>query len=154
MSDRTFHVALYHPEIPQNTGNIGRLCLAVDATLHLVHPLSFDTDEKAVRRAGLDYWKHVRLVEHEDEAAFWAWVADRRVLPFSTAGGAPYTRIRFAPGDVLLFGCETVGLPRDLIEERGAHIIPMVGATRSLNLANAASIVVYEALRQLRPELF
>jgi tRNA (cytidine/uridine-2'-O-)-methyltransferase len=154
LSERTFHVALYHPEIPQNTGNIGRLCLAVDATLHLVHPLSFDTDEKAVRRAGLDYWKHVRLVEHEDEASFWAWVGDRRVLPFSSHGGAPYTRIRFEPGDVLLFGRETVGLPPELIAARGAHIIPMVGATRSLNLANAASIVAYEALRQLRPELF
>jgi tRNA (cytidine/uridine-2'-O-)-methyltransferase len=154
LSERSFHVALYHPEIPQNTGNIGRLCLAVDATLHLVHPLSFDTDEKAVRRAGLDYWKYVRLVEHEDEAAFWAWVGARQVWPFSSHGDAPYTRIRFAPGDVLLFGRETVGLPADVIEARGAHTIPMVGATRSLNLANAASIVAYEALRQLRPELF
>ncbi len=148
------HVALYHPEIPQNTGNIGRLCLAVDATLHLVHPLSFDTSEKAVRRAGLDYWKQVRLVEHPDEISFWSWVGERRVHLYSSHGTRPYTACAYAPGDVLLFGCETVGLPEDLVSARGAWRIPMIGATRSLNLANAASIVVYEALRQLEPQLF
>lgn len=148
------HVALYHPEIPQNTGNIGRLCLGLDATLHLVRPLSFDIDEKAVRRAGLDYWKHVRLVDHADEDAFWSWVGDRRVHPFSSHGERPYTACRYERGDVLLFGRETVGLPPELVASRGAFHIPMIGPIRSLNLANAVSVVCYEALRQLRPDLF
>ncbi len=148
------HVALYHPEIPQNTGNIGRLCLGLDATLHLVHPLSFQTDEKAVRRAGLDYWKHVRLVEHPDEDAFWRWVADRRVHLFSSHGARPYSACRYERGDVLLFGRETVGLPTGLVAARGAFHIPMVGPIRSLNLANAVAVVCYEALRQLEPDLF
>lgn len=148
------HVALYHPEIPQNTGNVGRLCLGVDATLHLVHPLAFDTSEKAVRRAGLDYWKQVRLVEHADEAAFWGWVADRPVHLFSSHGARPYTACPYEPGSVLLFGRETVGLPRDLVEARGAWHIPMIGPTRSLNLANAVAVVVYEALQRTEPALF
>lgn len=148
------HVALYHPEIPQNTGNIGRLCLGLDATLHLVHPLSFDTDEKAVRRAGLDYWKHVRLVEHPDEEAFWAWALSRRVHLFSSHGQRPYSACRYERGDVLLFGRETVGLPPELVTARGAFHIPMVGPIRSLNLANAVAVVCYEALRQLEPDLF
>lgn len=148
------HIVLYHPEIPQNTGNIGRLCLGIDASLHLVHPLSFDISEKAVRRAGLDYWKHVRLVEHVDEAAFWAWAADRRVFLFSSHGERPYSAVRYQPGDVLVFGRETVGLPADLVAARGACSIPMIGPIRSLNLSNAVSIVAYEATRQLVPALF
>lgn len=148
------HIALYHPEIPQNTGNIGRLCLGIGATLHLVHPLSFDTSEKAVRRAGLDYWKDVEKREHPDEDAFWSWVGERRVFLFSSHGAAPYTRAAYAPGDVLVFGRETVGLPPELVAARGAWRIPMPGATRSVNLSNAVAIVAYEALRQLRPELF
>jgi tRNA (cytidine/uridine-2'-O-)-methyltransferase len=154
MARHDLHLALYHPEIPQNTGNIGRLCLGIDATLHLVHPLSFDVSEKAVRRAGLDYWKHVRLLEHPDEEAFWAWAAGRRVHLFSSHGKRPYTAIDWQPGDVLLFGRETVGLPKELVAERGAWSIPMIGATRSLNLANAVSIVAYEALQALAPEVF
>jgi tRNA (cytidine/uridine-2'-O-)-methyltransferase len=148
------HVALYHPEIPPNTGNIGRLCLGVGATLHLVHPLSFDTSEKAVRRAGLDYWKHVKRVEHADERSFWDWASERRVHLFSSRGSRPYTACVHAPGDVLLFGKETSGLPDDLIDARGAYFIPMTGPTRSLNLANAVAVVVYSALQQLQPDLF
>lgn len=154
MAGPDLHIALYHPEIPQNTGNIGRLCVGIDATLHLVHPLSFQVDERAVRRAGLDYWKHVRLVEHADEAAFWAWAEGRRVHLYSSHGARPYTAVKYAPGDVLLFGRETVGLPRELVLERGAWHIPMIGPIRSLNVANAASIVAYEALRQLDPTHF
>ncbi len=154
MARHDLHVALYHPEIPGNAGNIGRLCLGIDATLHLVHPLSFDTSEKAVRRAGLDYWKHVRLVEHPSEAAFWAWVADRPVYALSSHGRRPYTAIPWAPGAVLLFGRESVGLPAELVAERGAWNIPMIGPTRSLNLSNAVSVVVYEGVRALQPALF
>ncbi|MFZ5482173.1 MAG: tRNA (cytidine(34)-2'-O)-methyltransferase [Myxococcota bacterium] len=153
MPEPLFHIALVHPEIPQNTGNVGRLCLAVGARLHLVHPLSFQTDEKAVRRAGLDYWKHVDVVEHADLDAFLAWLGPRRDHRFSSHGVTPYTRVDYAAGDVLVFGRESVGLPRDFVGDRGVRI-PMVGATRSLNLSNAAAVVAYAALQRLRPELF
>jgi len=148
------HIALYHPEIPPNTGNIGRLCLGIGAALHVVHPIGFSMDAKTVRRAGLDYWKHVDLHEHQDEAAFWEWVADRPVHLFSKRGGASYVHCPFAVGDVLLFGCETVGLPAELIAARGAFQIPMTGPTRSLNLSNAVAVVAYQALQSVRPELF
>lgn len=148
------HVALYHPEIPQNTGNIGRLCAGIGARLHVVHPIGFSMDEKYVRRAGLDYWKHVDLQEHADAAAFWAWAEGRRVHLFSSHGSQPYTRCAFQSGDVLLFGKETTGLPKELIAERGAYQIPMSGVTRSLNLGNAVAVVVYQALQTVRPGLF
>ena len=95
------HIALHCPEIPPNTGNVGRLCVAVGATLHVIHPIGFSMDEKQVRRAGLDYWKHLQLVEHADDAAFWAWAADRRVHLFSSHGASPYTACPYAEGDVL-----------------------------------------------------
>lgn len=148
------HIALYHPEIPQNTGNVGRLCVGLGLRLHLVHPFSFDITEKAVRRAGLDYWKHLDLAEHADEAAFWDWAAPRRVHLFSSHGTRPYTSCPWQPGDVLLFGRETVGLPKDLVSVRGAWRIPMTGPTRSLNLGNAVAVVAYRALESLRPEIF
>lgn len=148
------HVVLYHPEIPQNTGNIGRLCVGIGAVLHLVRPLSFDTSEAAVRRAGLDYWKLLDLVDHPDEAAFWAWAEGRRVHLYSSHGRTPYTRCAYARGDVLVFGRESVGLPPELVAERGAFHIPMTGPVRSLNLSNAAAVVAYEAMRQLEPQLF
>jgi tRNA (cytidine/uridine-2'-O-)-methyltransferase len=148
------HLALVNPEIPQNAGNIGRLSLAVGARLHLVHPLGFHTDEKAVRRAGLDYWRHVDVQEHADLDAFAAWLEGRRSWSFSSHGRGPYTGIRFAEGDVLVFGRESVGLPGSWVEARGAWRIPMIGATRSINLSNAVAVVAYAALQQLRPEVF
>lgn len=154
MADPVFHVALYHPEIPPNTGNVGRLCVGVGAALHVVHPIAFSMDEKQVRRAGLDYWKHVTLYEHDSEEAFWRWAEGRRVHLFSSHGQQPYTRCPYAEGDVLLFGQETVGLPRELVEAHGAYQIPMTGPIRSLNLANAVSVVMYQALQQVRPSLF
>lgn len=149
-----FHIALVHPEIPQNTGNVGRLCLAVGARLHLVHPLGFQTDEKAVRRAGLDYWKHVDVVEHPDLDAFWTWVGPRRVWCASSHGSVPFSRAPYAEDDVLVFGRESVGLGPEVLAGRDAIHIPMIGPTRSLNLSNAAAIVAYAALARLRPELF
>ena len=128
--------------------------MGVGATLHLVHPLAFDTSEKAVRRAGLDYWKHVSKIEHPNEDAFWGWVADRPVHLFSSHGKRPYTVCPYAQGDVLVFGRETAGLPETLVAERGAWHIPMTGPTRSLNLANAVAVVVYAALQRLEPPLF
>lgn len=154
MSDPVFHVALLHPEIGPNAGNAGRLCLGLGARLHLVHPLGFQTDDKAVRRAGLDYWKHVDVVEHESAEAFWAWAADRPVHLFSAKGDRPHTRCPVSRGDVLLFGRESVGLPAELVAERGAWCIPMTGAVRSLNLSNAVAVVAYAALQRVSPDLF
>lgn len=156
MSAPLFHIALVHPEIGPNAGNIGRLCLGMGAALHLVHPLGFSTDEKQVRRAGLDYWKHVDVTEHADLDAFLGWVADgeRRMHLLSTRATTPYTRAAYQAGDVLVFGRESTGLPAELIARFGALRIPMPGPIRSLNLANSAAIVAMEALRQLRPDLF
>ena len=152
--DTSLHIALLHPEIPQNTGNIGRLCLGIGATLHLVHPLSFSIDEKRVRRAGLDYWKHVQICEHPDDESFWNWVASRRIHLFSKKANRPYTQCDFQRGDLLIFGRETKGLPESLIEQHGAWQIPMTGPTRSLNLSNAVAVVAYQALQAVEPQLF
>ncbi len=155
IDDAPVHVVLYEPEIPQNTGNAGRLCVGVGAVLHVVHPIPFQMDEKAVRRAGLDYWKHVRLVEHADAEAFWRWAEGRPVFLFSSHGDRPFTAAAYPPGSVLVFGKESVGLPRALVERHGGLRIPMAeGPIRSLNLSNAVAVVVYEAMRQLRPDWF
>jgi tRNA (cytidine/uridine-2'-O-)-methyltransferase len=154
VADPVFHIALLHPEIGPNAGNAGRLCLGLGARLHLVHPLGFQTDDKAVRRAGLDYWKHVDVVEHDSAEAFWAWTAGRRVHLFSAKGSEAHTRCPVQAGDVLLFGRESVGLPQDLVDRHGAWRIPMPGAVRSLNLSNAVAVVAYAALQRVRPELF
>ncbi|MBW1876835.1 MAG: tRNA (cytidine(34)-2'-O)-methyltransferase [Deltaproteobacteria bacterium] len=154
ISDPDLHVVLYHPEIPPNTGNIGRLCVGVGIALHVVHPIGFSMDERNLRRAGLDYWKHVDLMEHPDEPAFWRWAQGRRLHLFSSHGDRPYTQCRFQVGDALLFGRETVGLPKELVAEQGAWRIPMTGPTRSLNVSNAVAVVVYQALQQVRSEMF
>ena len=150
----TFHIALINPEIGPNTGNIGRLCLGLNATLHLVHPLGFSTDDKAVRRAGLDYWKHVDVVEHADATAFWGWASDRRVRLFSTKVDTPYTEASWTRGDVAVFGPESKGLDEDLFLQHPTFTIPMNGPIRSLNLSNAVAVVGYSALRDIQPELF
>ena len=145
------HIALLNPEIPPNTGNVGRLCVGLGARLHVIHPIAFSMTDRQVRRAGLDYWKHVDLQEHASADAFWTWVGDRRVHLFSSHGRRGcHFQAEFARGDVLLFGCETLGLPRALVEARGAWRIPMQeGPIRSLNLANSVAVVAYEAVRQL-----
>ena len=140
------------PEIPGNTGNIGRLAVGLGARLHLIHPLGFRTDEKAVRRAGIDHWKHVDVQEHVDAEAFWAWSDGRRVHRFSAHGEQPFTQASFSDGDVLLFGPESVGLPSTL--RSGSYHIPMVGEIRSLNLSNAVAVVCYEWARTVHAERF
>ena len=152
--EHQLHVALVNPEIGPNTGNIGRLCLGIGARLHLVHPLGFQINDKQVRRAVLDYWKNVSVVEHPDPDAFARWMTSRRFHLMSTRGQHAYTRIAFQPGDVLVFGCESKGLPRDWVDKYGAYRIPMPGPIRSLNLANSVSIVAMHAMQQLHPELF
>jgi tRNA (cytidine/uridine-2'-O-)-methyltransferase len=152
--DPPLHVVLYHPEIPQNTGNIGRLCVGVHVRLHVVHPIGFSMSERAVRRAGLDYWKHVDLVEHLTEQDFWGWAAGRRVFLLSTHATTPYTQPTYREGDVLVFGRETKGLPEDVKASHPMLRIPMDGPVRSLNLSNSVAVVVYAALQDVRSSLF
>jgi tRNA (cytidine/uridine-2'-O-)-methyltransferase len=145
------HVVLVEPEIPPNTGNIARLCAATSSTLHLVGTLGFRIDEKSVRRAGIDYWHLVDVRQHLDLSHFRHAVPDARWILLSASGERSYLDADFRPGDALIFGRESVGLPDELLQEHRASVfgIPTLGAVRSLNLANAASIVVYEALRQM-----
>lgn len=145
------HVVLLEPEIPPNTGNIARLCAATSSTLHLVGRLGFRIDEKSVRRAGIDYWHLVEVRQHLDLAHFRRALPDARWVLMSATAEKSYLNARFGPGDALIFGRESVGLPSDLLaaHPEAVYGIPTLGAVRSLNLANAASIVVYEALRQM-----
>jgi len=143
-----------NPEIGPNAGNIGRLALGIGARLHLIHPLGFQTDDKAVRRAGLDYWKHVDVVEHQSADAFWSWAAGRQVYPFTTKSTASYAQIGWTRGDVVLFGPESRGLEASVLEEHGGWTIPMTGPIRSLNLSNAVAVVAYAALQHLQGDLF
>jgi tRNA (cytidine/uridine-2'-O-)-methyltransferase len=147
-----FHVVLVEPEIPANTGNIGRLCLATGATLHLVGRPGFHLDDRHLRRAGLDYWREVRLVRHDTFADFEASHAPGRLFCLSARAGTPYTRVHYQPGDALVFGGESRGLPAEVLArhaERTLTIPQPAGKVRSLNLATAAGIVLYEALRQV-----
>lgn len=145
------HVVLHEPEIPNNTGNIGRTCVALDCAMHLIHPLGFDIDEKACRRAGLDYWPRLDLREHRSLDAYLASHADARVWVLSTKATRPVWDAAFAPGDHLLFGKETRGLPDPVLRRFGATALtlPMVPTERSLNLATAVCAVAYEAVRQM-----
>jgi tRNA (cytidine/uridine-2'-O-)-methyltransferase len=149
MPQEPLHVVLLWPEIPNNTGTIGRLCVGTATPLHLVRPLGFRIDERSVRRAGLDYWKHVELHVHESLEA--ALSGAPRALYFSTHAERAYTDWAYAPGDRLVFGGESRGLPREVLGANASHAlrIPTWGPVRSLNLANAVSIVLYEAYRQL-----
>lgn len=147
------HIVLVEPEIPPNTGNIARSAAATDSVLHLVKPLGFSLDEKSLRRAGLDYWPYVKLEVHESLDEFLAKYEGRRMWLSTTKGGRYYTEAEYRDEDMILFGKETAGLPREFIESRKewAVRIPMSESTRlrSFNLSNAANIVLFEALRQL-----
>jgi tRNA (cytidine/uridine-2'-O-)-methyltransferase len=146
------HVVLVAPEIPQNTGTTARLCAATAARLHLVGPLGFSLEDRHLRRAGLDYWPKVDLELHADWDGFCAKHRAPPLWLFSARASRSYTDVRYRPGDFLVFGGETRGLADSLLALHGerALTIPMQGtAVRSLNLANAAAIVAYEALRQL-----
>jgi len=145
------HVVLVEPEIPPNTGNIARLCAATRTHLHLVHPLGFSTDDRHLKRAGLDYWPHVSVQEHPDLEAALAASGSGPVFYFSARADRPYDRAPFAPGCRLVFGPETRGLPSDLLGRNPDQVfrIPIWGPVRSLNLSTAVGIVVYEAYRRL-----
>lgn len=146
-----FEIALYQPEIPPNTGNIMRLCANTGCRLHLIHPLGFTLDEKSLRRAGMDYRDVAVVQEHESFAAFNLAMRDRRVFALSTKASRAYSEAEFQPGDVLLFGPETRGLPEPLLMSLPEELklrIPMLPESRSLNLSNTVAVVAYEALRQ------
>ena len=154
MSAPPIHIVLVEPQIPQNTGTVGRLCVATGARLHLVEPLGFQIDEKRVRRAGLDYWKHVDLHVHPD------WEACREAIPcpserwwfFSSHASATYDATLYKAGDVLVFGRESDGLGSGMLDQFRAQsrTIPLFGPVRSLNLSTSVGIVTYEALRQMK----
>jgi tRNA (cytidine/uridine-2'-O-)-methyltransferase len=144
------NIVLLEPEIPENTGNIGRTCVATGTKLHLIRPLGFQIDEKAVRRAGLDYWKDLDLEVYDDYHDFVKRNPDVTVYYATTKGRQVYTEVKYAPDDYIMFGKESAGIPEELLvlHQENAIRIPMIGEIRSLNLGNSVAVVLYEALRQ------
>ena len=150
-----FHIALFEPQIPQNTGNIIRLCANNGCHLHLIEPYGFKIDEKKVRRAGLDYHDLAKISHHKNYAEFAAAMAGKRIFALTTHGSRPHTEPQYQAGDVLLFGAETHGLTPEIRNSFDPDFrirIPMMSNARSLNLSNAVAIVSYEAWRQINFE--
>ena len=146
-----FHIILHQPEIPQNTGSIGRLCVNNGAKLHLIHPLGFETSDYYLRRAGLDYWERLDPTHYESWKDFMERCPAKRLWLFSTKGRRRHTEVGWKDGDGLVFGRETAGLPEEILDEHPHQLvrIPMLGDFhRSLNLAQAVAIGLYEGLRQ------
>lgn len=146
-----FSFVFYTPEIPGNTGNAIRLAAVTGADLHLVEPLGFDFSDAKLRRAGLDYHDLARLTVHPTPEAMWEHFAGRRIFAFTTHASTNFAEVSYEPGDIFLFGPESVGLPEEVSGDERVHErlrIPMLPARRSLNLANSASIALYEAWRQ------
>jgi tRNA (cytidine/uridine-2'-O-)-methyltransferase len=146
-----FHVVLHEPEIPNNTGNIGRTCVATRCALHLIHPLGFEVSEKACRRAGLDYWPRLSVHEHRSWEEFAAGIDPSRLWLFTTKARRVCFDVSFRHGDFLVFGKETAGLPDVILERYSARCVgfPMAVGERSLNVATAVCAAVYEGVRQL-----
>jgi tRNA (cytidine/uridine-2'-O-)-methyltransferase len=146
-----FNIVLVEPEIPPNTGSIARLCGATNTILHLVHPLGFSTDDKHLKRAGLDYWQHVQIVHWKNFDSFLQAQKEKQLYFFTTKTIRNYTEAKYSPGDFFIFGKETKGIKEDILElyaER-CYTLPIINSNiRSLNLAMTAGIVLYEALRQ------
>lgn len=147
----SLNIVLIEPEIPQNTGNIARTCAAIGAKLHLVHPLGFDISEKAVKRAGLDYWDKLEIIEYKNIEEFKEFAKDKNIYLLSTKAAKVYTDVKYEDDSYLVFGPETRGIPEDYILDNfdKAVRIPMRNNIRSLNLSNSVAIVAYEAERQL-----
>ena len=146
-----FHILLYEPEIPPNTGNIIRLCANTGSTLHLIHPLGFELDDKRLRRAGLDYREYAAVSEHENLAAAIDAIKPKRLFACTTKGSRAYSDVAFEAGDALLFGPETRGLPDQVLADIQHHDwlrVPMLANSRSLNLSNSVAVILYEAWRQ------
>ncbi len=148
----SFNIVLIEPEIPMNTGNIGRLALASGSTLHLVQPLGFEITDKRLKRAGLDYWQHIEVYQYEHSEAFFEQHRDQNMAFFSSHAEKSCWDLEYEASMFLIFGKESIGLPKAIHDRypNDFYKIPMVTDTvRSLNLANAASVVVYEGMRQL-----
>jgi tRNA (cytidine/uridine-2'-O-)-methyltransferase len=144
-------IVLVYPKVPNNTGNIGRLCVATNSTLHLVDPLGFELTDKKLKRAGLDYWPHLTYHRHPSFEAFEQANAGENLVFFSSNVERPYWEVAFKENDFLVFGCEEIGLPADIIEanRERCFTIPLYNKkVRSLNLSNAVAIVLFEAMRQ------
>jgi tRNA (cytidine/uridine-2'-O-)-methyltransferase len=147
-----FHIVLFEPEIPPNTGNIIRLCANTGTQLHLVKPLGFALEDKQLKRAGLDYHEYATLKVHEDWEACKKTLGHRRMFALTTKGSQRYTNVQFADEDVFVFGPETRGLPEEIRNEFAPEFrlrLPMLPENRSLNLSNSAAVLIYEAWRQL-----
>ena len=144
------NIVLYNPEIPQNTGNIARTCVLTDSVLHLIKPLGFSIDDKAVKRSGLDYWKDLKLEVHESYEDFMAKYGEQRIFLATTHGGKFYNEESYKPGDFIMFGKESSGVPEEVHNAHKGIRIPMIKtSTRSLNLSNTVCTIAYEALRQM-----
>lgn len=147
-----FHVVLFQPEIPPNTGNIIRLCANTGSRLHLIKPLGFELDDKRLRRAGLDYHEFAEVAQYEDLADFLETVKPRRLFGISTRGTARYDQVAYQAGDAVVFGPETRGLPQAFLDElpdQQTLRLPMREGQRSMNLSNSVAVLLYEAWRQL-----
>jgi tRNA (cytidine/uridine-2'-O-)-methyltransferase len=147
-----FHIVLYQPEIPPNTGNIIRLCANTGSHLHVVHPLGFELDDKRLRRAGLDYHEFASVLQHQNLNDCLASLPNQRVFALSTRGRQRYDQVSYQAGDIFLFGPETRGLPQEVLDSLPAEQrlrLPMLNGQRSLNLSNTAAIMLYEAWRQM-----
>ncbi|NNE38999.1 MAG: tRNA (cytidine(34)-2'-O)-methyltransferase [Gammaproteobacteria bacterium] len=146
-----FHIVLFEPEIPPNTGNIIRLTVNAAASLHLIHPLGFEINDKHLKRAGMDYSEYSELIEYKSYSEFKKKHSPSRLFAASTKGKRCYADVEYKPGDCIIFGPETRGLPEHVLDDIGQHNIlriPMQKISRSLNLSNAVAIILYEALRQ------
>ena len=144
------HIVLHEPEIPGNTGNIGRSCVVTGTSLHLIEPLGFEISEKQIRRSGLDYWKDLDVHTYPDYETFLEQNKGAVIWYATTKAHQTYTDVSFGPDDYSLFGKESAGIPEEILVENEAHCIriPMLEGYRSLNLSNSVAIVLYEALRQ------
>lgn len=145
-----FNIVLHEPEIPSNTGNIGRTCVATGSSLHLIEPLGFHLTEKNLKRAGMDYWKDLDVHRYMNYETFLEENGQPQVWFATTKARQTYSDVTFKDGDFIMFGKESAGIPEEILVEQPERCIriPMLGETRSLNLANSVAIVLYEALRQ------
>lgn len=144
------HIILHQPEIPANTGNIGRTCVATGTSLHLIEPLGFRLDEKSIKRAGMDYWEHLDVTRYINFEEFKQKYPKAKIWMATTKAKHIYTDVIYGPDDFIMFGKESAGIPEEILVdyEETCIRIPMLPAIRSLNLSNSVSIVLYEALRQ------